>query len=79
MAESDQSGDQSVIKDDVTNKDSAVTQYVVRSAILDGVFFTVVYADKDGVKIVCTVIPLLRSVHSVQRSSAIISSSRETV
>jgi len=49
MAESDQSV---VVKvNENTYKESAVSQYVAKSAILDGVFFTVTHVDTDGVKL----------------------------
>jgi hypothetical protein len=47
MAESDNKS--SVEVDD--NKDSLVAQFVPKSAILDGKFFTVVQVDREGIKI----------------------------
>jgi len=47
MTESDQSSD----KKNNSGNDSPAAQYVPRSAILDGVFFTAVHVDSDGVKV----------------------------
>lgn len=37
--------------DQEKNKDTSVEQYVPKSAILDGKFFTVIQVDRDGIKI----------------------------